>query len=234
MEEEGRDNARNSTQEGAHGRGEPREKSREKARTEVRESEQVAPGQGSPGGHLDRHVSGHDTSEEADSEGDVCSEGNSQAEAVLLSVDSVVGLYSEAGKNSPQAHPHNENERILLELGPRPGHAVTDAQRRPSHRTWRIRRHPSTGAHTGLGTVARDRPRLGGVVRTGSGLRTVSLRRPGLRAIAGLLLRVGAGPVAGLCSVARNAPGLGIVAWLRPVAGGTCSLRDATNLGTVV
>lgn len=153
---------------------------------------------------------------------------------MLLSVDSVVGLYSEAGKNSPQAHTHNENERILLELGPRPGHAVTDAQRRPSHRTWRIRRHPSTGAHTGLGTVARDGPRLGGVVRTGSGLRTVSLRRPGLRAIAGLLLRVGASPVAGLCPVARNAPGLGVVAWLRPIAGDTCSLRDTASLGTVV
>jgi len=86
------------------------------------------------------------TSEEANSEGDVGSVGNSQTEAVLLSVDSVVGLYSEVGKNSPQAHPHNENERILLELGPRPGHAVTDAQRRPAHRTWRIGRHPSTRA----------------------------------------------------------------------------------------
>jgi len=45
---------------------------------------------------------------------------------------------------------------------------------------------------------------------------------------------VGPGPVAGLCPVARNAPGLGIVAWLRPIAGDTCSLRDTTSLGTVV
>lgn len=47
-------------------------------------------------------------------------------------------------------------------------------------------------------------------------------------------MRVGAGSVAGLRPVVRNAPGPGIVAWLRPVAGGTCSLRDATSLGTVV
>ena len=204
VEEEGRNDARNNTQERPHVRGDRSEKSREKARTEVRESEQVTPGQGPSGCHLDRHVSGHDTSEEADSEGDVCSEGNSQAEAVLLSVDIVVSLNSEAGKNCPQAHPHNENERILLELGPRPGHAVTDTQQRASHRACRIGRHPSAGTHTGLRAVARHLTRLGTVARSGRGLGS----------IAGLLLRVGAGPVAGLCPVARNAPGLGTVVWV--------------------
>ena len=99
-------------------------------------------------------MSGHNTSEEANGEGDVGSRGTHQAETVLLSVDIIVSLNSEARKNGPQAHPHNENERILLELRTRPGHAVTDAQRRPAHRTWRIGRHPSSGTHTGLGTVA--------------------------------------------------------------------------------
>ena len=149
-------------------------------------------------------MSGHDTSEETNGDGDVGSRATHQAETMLLSVDIVVGLYSEAGKHSPQTHPHNENERILLELGPRPGQAVADAHRRTAHRTCRVVRHIGSAAHGGLGAVALCRPSLRPVVWNGTGLRSV----------AGLLMSVGAGPITGLCSVARDATGLRSVVWV--------------------